>query len=228
MHKRVKIKEGNCKLKEISEVLPALEMLIQGLGKHFGESVEFVVHDYKKDFSKTIVAIVNGNVTKRKVGDSGTSIGLKIMRGEEAEDGKFGYISQTKDGRYLKSSTIYVKDDQGKILGSVCVNCDITDAMIARNFLNGYVGAEENVEATIYNSVDDLLISLINESIHYVGTPVALMNREQKIEGIRYLNNKGAFKIKNASVIVSKYYDVSRYTIYNYINDGQSLNDSEK
>lgn len=54
------------------------------------------------------------------------------------------------------------------------------------------------------------------------------MNREQKIEGIRYLNNKGAFKIKNASVIVSKYYDVSRYTIYNYINDGQSLNDSEK
>ena len=217
-------------MKEISELLPALDVLIQGLGKHFGESVEFVVHDYKKDFSHTIVAISNGNVTKREVGDSGTSIGLQIMHGEEADDGKFGYISQTKDGRYLKSSTIYVKDEQGKILGSLCVNCDITDAMIARKFLNNYVGSgeDEKVETTVYNNVDDLLVSLINESIHYVGTPVAVMNREQKIEGIRYLNNKGAFKIKNASTIVSKYYDVSRYTIYNYINDGQNQNDTSE
>ena len=157
-------------------------------------------------------------------------IGLKIMHGEEADEGKFGYISQTKDGRYLKSSTIYIKDEQGKILGSLCVNCDITDAMIARNFLNSYVGSgeDEKVEATVYNNVDDLLISLINESINYVGAPVAVMNREQKIDGIRYLNNKGAFKIKNASTIVSKYYDVSRYTIYNYINDGQNLNDTSE
>lgn len=216
-------------MKDMSDILPALDTLIQGFGKHFGESVEFVVHDYKMDFSKTIVAISNGHVTRREVGDSGTSIGLKIMQGEEADDGKFGYISQTKDGRYLKSSTIYIKDEQNKILGSVCVNCDITDAMIARNFINNYVGAGDNgkVEATVYNSVDDLLISLINESINYVGTPVALMNREQKVEGIRYLNNKGAFKIKNASVIVSKYYDVSRYTIYNYINDGQEQNDTD-
>ena len=105
------------------------------------------------------------------------------MHGEEADEGKFGYISQTKDGRYLKSSTIYIKDEQGKILGSLCVNCDITDAMIARNFLNSYVGSgeDEKVEATVYNNVDDLLISLINESINYVGAPVAVMNREQKI-----------------------------------------------
>ncbi len=216
-------------MKDISEVLPILEVLIRGFGKHFGESVEFVVHDYKRDFSKTIVAIVNGNVTKRKVGDSGTSVGLKIMQGQQEEDGKFGYISQTKEGRYLKSSTIYIKDDDNKLLGSVCVNCDITDAMVARSFLNGYLGSgmDNHVETTVYNSVDDLLISLINESINYVGTPVAMMNREQKIEGIRYLNNKGAFKIKNASVIISKYYDVSRYTIYNYINDSQSAEESD-
>ena len=44
-------------MKEISELLPALDVLIRGLGKHFGESVEFVVHDYKKDFARTIVAL---------------------------------------------------------------------------------------------------------------------------------------------------------------------------
>lgn len=216
-------------MKNISEMLPVLDTLIKGLGKHFGESVEFVVHDYKKDFSRTIIAISNGHVTRREIGDSGTSIGLKIMQGEQADDGKFGYISQTKDGRYLKSSTIYMKDEEDKMIGSVCVNCDITDAMVARNFLNSYVGAgnEAAVETTVYNNVDDLLISLINESITYVGTPVALMNREQKIEGIRYLNNKGAFKIKNANITIAKYYDVSRYTVYNYINDSQNVDEND-
>lgn len=215
-------------MKEIKDLLPALAAIIQGLGKHFGETVEFVVHDYEQDFSKTIAAISNGHVTKREVGDSGTSIGLKIMQGEEVEEGRFGYISQTRDGRFLKSSTIYMKDDNGKILGSVCVNCDITDAMVAKNFLNSYVGSgdSDKIETTVYNSVDDLLIDLINESISYVGTPVAMMNRQQKIDGIHYLENKGAFKIKNASNIVSKYYDVSRYTIYNYMNDTQNGNES--
>lgn len=214
-------------MKEIDEILPVLETLIQGLGKHFGKSMEFVVHDYKKDFEKTIVAIANGSVTGRSVGDSGTAIGLKIMQGKQEEDGKFGYVSQTKDGRFLKSSTIYLKGEDNDILGSVCVNCDITDAMVAKNFINSYVGDENGVETTVYNNVDDLLIALINESIKYVGTPVAMMSREQKIKGIRYLNDRGAFKIKNSNVTVSKYYDVSRYTIYNYINDSQSGLESE-
>lgn len=208
-------------MKDINEILPLLDAVIKGLGKHFGESVEFVLHDYEREFSASIAAIANGNVTKRKVGDSGTSIGLRIMQGKETDEGKFGYISQTKDGRYLKSSTILLKDDAGNVKGSLCVNCDITDAMIARNYLNTVVGEVEKVETTVYSNVDDLLISLINESINYVGTPVAMMNREQKIEGIRYLHNKGAFKVKNASTIVSKYYDVSKYTIYNYLNNIQ-------
>lgn len=208
-------------MKEIKDLMPELDVIIRGLGKHFGESVEFVVHDYKKDFSKAIIAISNGNVTKRKVGGSGKLIGLSIMHGEETQDGKFGFISQTKDGRYLKSSTIYIKDIQGKVIGSLGVNCDITDAMVAKNFLNDYVGAgsSEKIKATLYDKVDDLLIALINESIRFVGMPVAMMNRQQKIDGIHYLKNKGAFKIKNASITVSKYYDVSRYTIYNYINE---------
>lgn len=214
-----KIDKSDSKFDTMKKIIPILDAIIQGLGKHFGNTVEFVVHDYSKDFSKTIVAITNGHVTNRKIGDGGTAIGLKIMQGEEAEDGRFRYISQTNDGRYLKSSTIYIKNTNNKILGSVCINCDITDAMIARNFLNNYVDAGENVETTVYNDVDDLLISLINESISYVGTPIAMMSREQKIEGIKYLKERGAFKIKNASIMVAKYYDVSRYTIYNYINE---------
>ena len=45
-----------------------------------------------------------------------------------------------------------------------------------------------------------------------------MMTRAQKQEGIQYLNKRGAFKIKNSTNIVAKYYNISRYTIYNYLN----------
>jgi len=51
------------------------------------------------------------------------------------------------------------------------------------------------------------------------------MTREQKVEGINYLNKKGVFKIKNAGNIIAKYYDISKYTIYNYLSEtGNPLN----
>ena len=47
-------------------------------------------------------------------------------------------------------------------------------------------------------------------------------------ESIAYLNRRGAFKIKNAATIAAKYYDISRYTLYNYLNikvDAQGTQD---
>lgn len=210
-------------LNTVADILPLLKTLIEGLGKHFGDNCEFVIHDYSKEFSSSIVAISNGNVTHRYIGDSGTNIGLRVMHGDEQSDGLYNYVSQTPDGRFLRSSTIYLKNDSGKIIGSLCANYDITDVINSRNFLDKFInlGKKEpsNVETIVYNDVNDMLVSMINDSIAFIGTPVAMMSREQKIEGINYLNKKGVFKIKNATIIVAKYYDVSRYTIYNYLNE---------
>lgn len=208
-------------MKTVTEMLPTLELIIEGLAKEFGKNCEFVVHDYSKEFGSTIVAISNGEVTGRSVGNGGTDIGLRVLKGENHENGRYNYISQTEDGRYLKSSTVYLKDDEGKIIGSLCVNFDITTMLAAKNFMEGFIDIDfpntSKVEAKVYNNVDDLLISIINDSVTYIGTPVALMSREQKIAGIRYIDTRGGFKIKNAGNTVAKYYDISKYTVYNYL-----------
>lgn len=113
-------------------MLPTLELIIEGLAKEFGKNCEFVVHDYSKEFGSTIVAISNGEVTGRSVGNGGTDIGLRVLKGENHENGRYNYITQTEDGRYLKSSTVYLKDDEGKIIGSLCVNFDITTMLAAK------------------------------------------------------------------------------------------------
>jgi len=219
------IKKGVRLMNSISEILPLLETLIKGLSKHFGDKCELVVHDYSIDFSSSIVAIENGHITGRSVGKGGTDIGLKIIQGTQSDDGRFHYASQTRDGRRLLSSTINLKDDNGKILGSLCINYDVTDFLNTRNHLDQFLGETSTTiapaETTVFEDVEDMLVSMIKDSLDIIGTPVALMTREQKIEGIQYLNRRGAFKIKNAINVVAKYYDVSRYTMYNYINDGQ-------
>lgn len=215
-------------MKSIDEYLPFLSQVIEGMAKHFGDSCEFVVHDYSKDFSSTIVAIANGQVTGRAVGESGNKIGLKIMQGKEEADGKYNYISQTSDGRFLRSSTIYLKGNDGTVLGALCVNFDITELMRSRNFIDRFLNMEPApapqppAEAAVFDNVEDLLVAMITDSINRIGVPVAHMTREQKVEGITYLNRRGAFKIKNAATIAAKYYDISRYTLYNYLSEAEN------
>ncbi|TXJ46833.1 helix-turn-helix transcriptional regulator [Brachyspira pilosicoli] len=208
-------------MKTIKDILPLLEDIITGLGKQFGERCEFVIHDYSEYFDSTIVAIVNGEVTNRKVGMGGTNIGLKVLQTSEEPNGKFNYITQTLDGHFLRSSTIYLKNDKGEVIGSLCVNLDITELLTTSKILEKICMSKEiNNEKidTIITNTEDLLINLIQESINYIGVPVANMTRNEKIKGIQYLNKRGAMRIKNASNIIAKYYDISKYSVYNYIN----------
>lgn len=208
--------------------LTFLSQIIQGLGKHFGNNCEFVVHDYKNEFEKTIVSIVNGEVTNRQVGDGATSVGLKLYNGEtvcdDQYDGVFNYLSQTTDGRVLRSSTIYIREDTGNIIGSLCVNTDITELQRANvaiaNFINHPDTKKQEEDHKVFvGKIEDLLKSLIMDSINEVGVPVSQMTKKQKMEGIRYLLEKGAFKIQKAVDVTAQYYSVSKYTVYNYIND---------
>ena len=38
----------------------------------------------------------------------------------------YKYITHTKNDRILKSSTVFIKDDEGTTIGSICINEDIT------------------------------------------------------------------------------------------------------
>ncbi len=44
------------------------------------------------------------------------------------------------------------------------------------------------------------------------------MNREDKIRFVRYLDQKGAFLITKSSEKVYEYLNISRYTLYNYLD----------
>ena len=66
--------------------------------------------------------------------------------------------------------------------------------------------------------MDDLLEELIQQSVALVGKPAALMNKDDKIRAIRFLSDAGAFLVTKSGDKVAKYFGISKYTLYSYID----------
>ena len=102
--------------------------LAHGLALQFGPNCEVVVHDLETDdVDHSIVVIENGHVSGRKLGDGPSHIVFESMH-EGATDvrDREPYLTKTTDGKLLKSSTIFIRNDEGKPVGILGINFDIT------------------------------------------------------------------------------------------------------
>jgi predicted transcriptional regulator YheO len=200
---------------------PFWKHLASGLAGHFGDNCEVVVHDLTERIGHTIVVLENGHVTGRKVGDGPSRIVLEALskKPEELKD-RINYLTQTEDGRILKSSTIYIRDEESNVVGILGINYDITDFKMMDFTLKNFLSAQDEKEMPqkINNSVKGLLDELIDQSVRLLGKPVSQMNREDKIKAVQFLHDKGAFLITKSGDKVSKFFGISKYTLYNYID----------
>ena len=211
--------------------LDFLKQLAHGLAAQFGGSCEAVIHDLtKKDLDKSIVYIENGHVSKRHTGDGPSGIVLETLRSDPGKiKDKLAYLTRTDDGRILKSSTLYIRDEKGKIIYIFSMNYDITSLLAAENSIRGLIQTEpENDTETdssatpqrITHNVTELLDLLIEQAIARVGKPVAMMNKDDKVAVVQYLNNAGAFLITKSGDKVSSLLGISKFTLYSYMDKG--------
>ena len=210
-------------MESIHEEWEFVNLVVKGIAMQFGDRCEVVLHDLTRPYNSTIVAIENGHVTGRNIGDPGTNLGLEILRGTADEHNRYNYVTQTKDGRLLRSTSIYIKNKAGKPIGAICMNFDISDLMMAEKAIQSLtsVGLAPTVKESFVSNVSDLLDALIQEVQEQIGKPVALMSKEDKIEAIRLLDRKGAFLIKKSGEKVCGYLNISKYTLYSYLDESK-------
>ena len=209
------------------EQLGFYKRLAHALALQFGSSCEVVVHDLESaDPSHSIVAIENGHVTGRKLGDGPSHVVLEALHAGDAKlEDRLAYLTKTADGKILKSSTVFIRDERGRAVGIFAVNYDITILRAMGDTIAEVVGTEPSAPREpepIVRSVADLLDDLIEQSVQLVGTPVALMSKEEKVRAIRYLNDTGAFLITKSGPKVCKYFGISKYTLYNYLDEARA------
>ena len=190
--------------------LTVLKQIAADLASQFGPDCEVVIHDLKtSEPEHSIVYIVNGHVTNRDIGDGPSNAVFDAIRNQEkgaTPEDHTGYLMKPADGKLLKCSTSYIHDDDGTLHYVFGINSLVTPEN------------KEEKPKEITHNVNDLLDHLIEESVALVGKPVPLMNKEDKVTAIQFLNDASAFLITKSGDKVANYFGISKYTLYSYID----------
>jgi predicted transcriptional regulator YheO len=208
---------------KIHPILKGMIPIVGGIAKTFGKSCEVVLHDITDPYH-SIVAIENSHVTERDLGGPMSQANIEAIASGGFTRDQLNYTKKTADGRILKSSTMVIRDENQNPIGCLCINFDMSDFVMVRNSINALCYTEEqedNKSAKGYQgtNINEVLCSLVNSVLEASGKPVAYMTKEDKVEIVRILDQKGAFLIKGAIDYVAKVLCVSRYTVYNYLDE---------
>ena len=214
------------------EQLQLLEKVVELLEQQMGNNLEIVLHDLRKPYEHTIVDIRNGHISGREIGGCGSDRGLEVMRGTVKNGDEFNYITRTPDGKVLRSSSLYFRDDTDKVVASLCVNQDITDTLKMESLLHGMnkyaPDGQGQRNEVLAGNIQELMNRLIEESLQTIGKPAAEMTRAEKKEMVRLLDKKGLFLITYSGETVCEVLDISKYTLYKYLEAIRSETDKNQ
>ena len=201
------------------------KQLAKGVARQFGSNCEVVVHDLcAENPEHSVVAIENGHVTGRRLGDGPSHVVWEALKADpDSLEDRLSYLTRTEDGKILKSSTMFIRNDEGKPIGIFAINYDITMMKLMEDTIQEFTRTDASAQEpqTITHNVNDLLEELIKQSAKLVGKPVALMNKEDKVKAIRFLNDSGAFLITKSGQRVCNFFGISKYTLYSYIDEAK-------
>ncbi len=193
---------------------------VKGISATFGSSCEVVLHQFS-DLNHSIVTIENGQVTGRDENSSMTDHSLQQVKSGNTKNDTINYSGKGSDGRTIKSTTMFIRDDDEKVIGCLCINFDVTEFTIAKRALTELLdfGHEPVKEDKSSKKINDVLKEVVQTKIDDIGKPVAYLNKDEKVKIVNQLDGQGVFLIKGAIDYVADILCVSRYTIYNYLDE---------
>jgi predicted transcriptional regulator YheO len=209
---------------EDKRILHALGTTVEGVAEAFGRNCEVVLHSLE-DVSHSVIKIVNGHVTGRKVGSPLTDFGMEILEKADSleKDVLDSYYSKLDDGRMLKCVTMLIRNTQSKPIGVMCINIDVSVPLL--DFLRGFLpkrSESSKDEAEHFPSTPKELLNRILEKVMTdinIQTDVSASEKNKAI--VRELYKRGMFNVRGAIDIVAQKMGVSRYTVYNYIREAR-------
>lgn len=208
--------------------LEALFPFADTIQAYLGKYCEVAIHNLQHP-DKSLIYIV-GNVTNRKIGAPITDLILRELRkhGDSCPN-LTNYNTTTKEGKRLRSSTTFVRKNN-KIIGCMCINLDVSALLKYRDFFDEVLATENLhvVEETFTNDVSETLDHIIKSTLASYQMPIANLIKEDKLNIISQLDEKGVFLVKGSIELVASSLSVSRFSIYNYLDEVRNQKTSSK
>jgi predicted transcriptional regulator YheO len=210
--------------------LESLKRLADGILAVFGDRCEVVIHDFS-NMARSVVYIA-GNVTNRSLGAPITDLPFRLLKefGSKVPD-KIGYKNTTGNGKFLKCSTVFLRDQKGRVEGCLCVNFDVTDFVFMSKVFSDFNAltqasdreASFTAQEHYTKSFAETMESVIDTAVAESGKVPATMDKAEKKDFIRKLDRAGVFMIKGSVGYLAKVFGASRFTIYNYLKEVRSV-----
>lgn len=174
---------------------------------------EVVLHDLR---SGRIVRIWN-SFTARKAGDLSN---LKDAADTFPEDQPVlgPYEKATSSEGRTKSITVGLRDNEGELIGFLCVNLDVSPIDRAVHLLTAFASPELKRPEPIYrNDLPQHVHYLVRDYSLRVNKPIDYLSRPERLELIALIDRDGLFQGRNAATLVARAMKISRASVYNLL-----------
>lgn len=207
--------------------------LADALARMQGPSTEIVLHDLT-NLARSVVYVVNGNITDRKVGQGVRHLVPEMLTSHEGKPiGPWWFRYRTK---LIRATTELIYDKAGEIIGALCVNEDVTGE--ERLFLSlegrlpgltmtdlkadgdtaGLIKPETSVKDAELSgkpdSVRKTVFRLISETAAQKTYAEAKTNRDVRRRLVRDLKERDVFLLKGSIEELARLLGLSKVTIY--------------
>ena len=198
-----------------------------------GPSTEIVLHDLTNP-AHSVVYVVNGDITDRKVGQGVRHLVPEMLTSHEGKPiGPWWFRYRTK---LIRATTELIYDKDGEIIGALCVNEDVTGE--ERLFLSlegrlpgltmtdlkadgdtaGLIKPETSVKDAELSgkpdSVRKTVFRLISETAAQKAYAEAKTNRDVRRRLVRDLKERDVFLLKGSIEELARLLGLSKVTIY--------------
>jgi predicted transcriptional regulator YheO len=198
-------------------LLDQMKQVAEGLGRTLAPFTEVVLHDLL-DPGHAVLAIHN-NLSGRAVGEPATELGLARIADPAFPQVLANYANRFPDGRPAKSTSVGIKDSDGRYVAALCMNVDLN---LFRS-LQAMLGQFSNVDpaAAVMESLApaagaDAIHAHIEQFAARLSTHPRALKADDRRALLRELSDAGLLEMRRSMETIAAHLGVSRATVYNY------------
>ena len=197
-------------------LLDQVKHIAKGLGETFAPFCEVVVHDLL-DPRHAVLAIHN-NLSGRAAGQPATELGLARIMDPQYAQVIANYPNKFADGRQAKSTSIGIKDADGKYIAALCMNVDLTLFQSFQTAMTQFVNVDTGAapKESLDPAGSDAIVARIDQFAARLATSPRALKADDRRALLKELKTSGLLDVRRAMETIAAHIGVSRAAVYSY------------
>lgn len=214
--------------KESESILRTLDLL-DFLSKVLDENYELVIHSFRKNKADgNIIAIKNGYISGRKIGDGLLPEGKQVLLNDAFlySNNIINYGATSANGESLVCSAMFIGEEGSEPAGIFSINrkyetarndkigSAISAVRLASNFRN-----QSQIKVVTLSSVNEEMTKAIVQVTKGAKSVPEKLTLKERLLAISVLKERGVFELKNAIQAAADFFNISKPTMYRYLKN---------